>query len=194
LPAANNEQVPPPARRALPEPEPEPQPTARITRKLAAPADEPSGGCVLEGTLVATPLGPRPIETIRAGDLVIAALAARGERHPKRVARVFHNATDEVVRVTFGPRGGLGVETVECTPGHRWFVEGLGWTEACALAAGEPLVGALGEALEVRAVAIRAESTGTYNFEVEEDHTYFVAATPLLPAAWVHNQNCSRAV
>src|SRR5581483_1646315 len=79
--------------------------------------DDPAGGCFLRGTLVATPLGPRPIETIGAGDLVTAALAAHGERHSKRVARVFHNATDEVARVTFGPRGGLGVATVECTPG-----------------------------------------------------------------------------
>src|SRR5262249_12265423 len=67
------------------------------------------------------------------------------------------------------------------------FVTGEGWIAARSLRAGDRLVGSQGESVSVGSVVVRRERAETWNLEVAEDHTYFVAAGANAPAGWVHN-------
>jgi hypothetical protein len=164
------------------------------------------GLCFLAGTLVVTDGGLRPIESIRPGERVLAAsdrTLAQGWRH---VVRVFRDTTPRVVSITTEalprragrasrvrrPKAAASEATdppspIRCTEGHRFMVAGRGWTRAVELRRGDFLVSAEGEPVAVLAVDARARVARTFNLEVEEDHTYFVAAVLDSPAVWVHN-------
>ncbi|HBP18365.1 MAG TPA: hypothetical protein DEA08_11320 [Planctomycetes bacterium] len=81
-----------------------------------------------------------------------------------------------------------GAETlvIECTPGHPFAVRGRDWVFAGALARGDLLYGRRGEVLRVESVQLETRQARTYNFEVQDWHTYFAQG------AWVHNtsKNC----
>ncbi len=74
--------------------------------------------CFVQGTLVDTPSGPKPIESIKVGDEVISAIG------PSRVSKTFCRTTDELVRVNFND----GTH-IDCTSNHR-FLTPSGWIEA----------------------------------------------------------------
>jgi len=72
--------------------------------------------CILPGTPVETPTGPRPIEDVRDGDLVLAAVGS-GVVAPVPVAKVMVNPyRGRVVRITV--EGGL---VLRATPNHVCF-------------------------------------------------------------------------
>jgi len=83
---------------------------------------------------------------------------------------------------------GCSPETVRATPDHPCFVADRGWTRAGELHAGDRLIGERGEALAVGGVRLEQGRVATFNFEVEDDHTYFVAERADSAAVWVHNQ------
>jgi Pretoxin HINT domain len=78
-------------------------------------------------------------------------------------------------------------ETIRSTDNHPFWVEGIGWTAAELLEAGQSLQLADGNA----ATVVSAFDTGTvdqvFNFEVDEFHTYYVGQQ----GVWVHNTNCA---
>lgn len=74
--------------------------------------------CFVEGTLIATPDGPRRIEDIRQGDRVFNATGIGSVLH------TFYNSALELVKVRFDD----GSEIV-CTPEHRFFT-GDAWVQA----------------------------------------------------------------
>lgn len=160
-------------------------------------------GCFLAGTLVATAEGPRPIETIRAGQWVLSRDEASREQALKRVVRLFRGQTDQVVYLRVASqRAGLGgdrasgddatsqVQTLRCTPEHPFWVAGRGFVPAGELVAGQRGLDSAGEELTFVSVEVRAEQAAHFNFEVEDFHTYFVSETPQDAAVWVHN-SCS---
>ena len=72
--------------------------------------------CVLPGTLIETPSGPKPIEQIRDGDEVMSGIGW-GKVAPMRVDKVMVNPhRGKVVRITI--EGGI---TVRATPNHICF-------------------------------------------------------------------------
>lgn len=77
--------------------------------------------CFAAGTPVDTPVGPRPIETIRPGDFVLTAAG------PNRVVETFTHIAPVMVRVV--TRDG---RKIECTPDHPFFTQ-YGWVEASNL-------------------------------------------------------------
>jgi hypothetical protein len=83
---------------------------------------------------------------------------------------------------------GAAPETLRATPNHPFFVTGLGWIRADELRQRDRLVAEGREALSVACVRVVAAQAETFNFEVEDDHTYFVAADAKAPAVWVHNE------
>ena len=140
--------------------------------------------CFAAGTKLWTPEGPRAIETLREGDLVLsrdendpngAVVARRVEMTFKRLGRIL------VLRV--------GGQEIRTTAEHPFWVWGKGWTEASALRAGDRLA-LLGEGeREVEAVEDGQTHETVYNLSVE-DHTYFVGGLEWGFALYSHNADC----
>ena len=136
--------------------------------------------CFIAGTLVATETGYVTIENIKAGDLVWAHDPETGETALKPVVQTFRNETTEWIHVT------VKGETLTCTPEHPFYVPKKGWTSAVDLRAGDILVMLNGEYVVVEQVQheLLESPETTYNFEVEDYHTYYVGEKSVL----VHNR------
>ena len=135
--------------------------------------------CFIAGTLVATETGYVTIENIKVGDLVWAHDPETGETALKPVVQTFRNETTEWIHVT------VKGETLTCTPEHPFYVPKKGWTSAIDLRAGDILVMLNGEYVVVEQVQheLLESPETTYNFEVEDYHTYYVSTVEVL----VHN-------
>ena len=90
------------------------------------------------------------------------------------------NETEEWVHVK------VNGEEITCTPMHPFYSPVKGWTSAVVLRAGDILVMLNGEYVVVEQVQheLLESPETTYNFEVEDFHTYYVGDTYVL----VHNQ------
>lgn len=86
-------------------------------KRLRLIADE----CFPAGTLVDTPIGAVPIETLRAGDIIENAIG------PSRIRRTMSRQADSLVRITTAN----GREII-CTANHRVLTQD-GWKCACHL-------------------------------------------------------------
>jgi hypothetical protein len=134
--------------------------------------------CFAAGTLVQTKEGEKPIEELKAGDVVLASDPQSGEAPQWReVARTFERVTGTILHVR------VGSETISVTPEHPFWVEGRGWTQAKDLRAGDLLSGKRGESVLVGEIKRSDGAFKVHNFEVAGLHTYFVAHVGLL----VHN-------
>ena len=136
--------------------------------------------CFIEGTLVATKAGLVPIEDIQAGDYVWATDEETGETALKEVVQTFRNETEEWVHVK------VNGEEITCTPMHPFYSPVKGWTSAVDLRAGDILVLLNGEYVVVEQVQheLLESPETTYNFEVEDYHTYHVGES----SVWTHNK------
>ena len=132
--------------------------------------------CFIAGTLVATETGYVTIENIKVGDLVWAHDPETGETALKPVVQTFRNETAEWIHVT------VNGETLTCTPEHPFYVPKKGWTSAVDLRAGDILVMLNGGYVVVEQVQheLLESPETTYNFEVEDYHTYYVGENPVL--------------
>ena len=128
--------------------------------------------CFVAGTSVWTQDGQRRIEKIRLGDLVLSQNAATGEVAYKTVLQTTVRPAVPLTKLSAGD------ETILCTPGHPFWVNGRGWTMAKELAAGYYLHGRSG-AVPLWELA-DAPQAKTYNLVVAEFHSYFVGQAGLL--------------
>ena len=152
--------------------------------------------CFAANTLVATPAGYESIEDIKIGDLVLSKDEVTGEFAFKRVTNLFITPGKELLELHFERSDNQfgdtpTVEVILATPGHPFWVEGVGWRNAGELPIGSlvataqpsSLLSAEGSLARL-SVALSLEDTETvYNLEVEEFHTYFVGEG----RHWVHN-------
>ena len=143
---------------------------------------KPGTFCFAAGTKVAAESGKKNIEDIQVGDRVLSYNEATGEQEYKRVVRLFRNQSKEWTGIT------VKGEEVVSTPGHKYYLpESKSWLSAKELKTGDKVLlsnGALSEVEAVRAIHYE-ESKTTYNFEVEDFHTYYVGDGVL-----VHNKAC----
>jgi hypothetical protein len=82
------------------------------------------------------------------------------------------------------------IETITATDEHPFYVDGYGWVNAADLVVGQEVDGSDGKHLTVIANDDYKAVDGVvvYNFEVDGDHTYFVADGQGEESwAWVHN-------
>ena len=141
--------------------------------------------CFVAGTLVVTGDGFRPIEKIRAGDVVLSWNEKSGELGYNKVAQTFLRSTERIYQITFAD--GTFLET---TWNHPFYIKGRGWVQAKDLRDGDLSVTAgsiRGDSRELRitSVIVDEREERVYNFEVSRDHTYFVGFAGVL----VHNEN-----
>jgi len=84
--------------------------------------------CFIAGTLVETPTGSKPIESLRIGDWVMG-----GSLKPRQVTATNSSLSKNLVRVKLS-----NGQSVICTADHQWLTE-RGWVEAGELVASERL-------------------------------------------------------
>jgi len=77
--------------------------------------------CFAAGTQVDTPTGPKSIETLAVGDLVLSAIG------PARISETSNHLVEQLCRVSL--RDG---RSILCTPNHKFFTQ-HGWISACNL-------------------------------------------------------------
>ncbi len=149
---------------------------ARIVRidrnRPSPPPPRKRHDCLAAGTAVWTESGPRRIERIRAGDLVLSKDVDTGELSYKPVLRTTIRPREDLIRVEAAD------QPIDCTGGHPFWVSGIGWVKARDLKPGVHLHSVGGTTL-TRSIG-EAAAEPTYNLVVGDFHTYFVGETLIL--------------
>ncbi len=128
--------------------------------------------CFAAGTPVWTQEGPRSIEEIEVGDLVLSQDPISGTLDFRPVLQTTVRPPSAVRKITFDG------ETITSTLGHRFWITGHGWQMTKFLEPGFRLFGANGS-LQIEAIESAGE-TEAFNLMVAEYHTYFVGQRRLL--------------
>jgi hypothetical protein len=128
--------------------------------------------CFARGTSIQTMSGPRPIESVALGDLVLSQHAETGALSFQPVVRVYHNPPHGTLRVE------LDNDVIVCTSIHRIWVAGRGWVMARDLKPDDPLRTTTGLA---KVVAVRDDAEQlVFNLRVAETHSFFVGKARVL--------------
>ncbi|RUL86710.1 polymorphic toxin-type HINT domain-containing protein [Tautonia sociabilis] len=128
--------------------------------------------CFGAGTPVHTVDGPRPIEEIQVGDLVLSQDEATGSLAYKPVIGLHHNPPS----TTFEVR--IGGETIVSSDFHRFWVAGRGWVMARELRVGDT-IRAVGRTATVEAIE-EGQVQLVYNLDVAETRSFFVGELGVL--------------
>jgi RHS repeat-associated protein len=141
--------------------------------------------CFAAGTLVATPEGLRPIETIAVGDLVVSRDPASGQTLSKSVTELVRRHGREIFEVAVITDSGAfrRIGRYQTTDDHPWRAASGKWLSTIQLRPGSLLQRENGKAARVVSVERTGRTASTYNLEVADFHTYFVGEQRL----WVHN-------
>jgi Pretoxin HINT domain len=131
--------------------------------------------CFGAGTPVQTVAGPRPIESLRIGDLVLTQSTASGGLGYHPILVVHRNPPSPTIRVK------LGGEAVVSSHFHRFWLAGRGWVMARDLKVGET-VRTLGGVAVVESVEPDAAQP-VFNLDVADDADFFAGRA----AALVHD-------
>jgi hypothetical protein len=145
---------------------------SRVPRYTAVAATPFVGECFVAGTMVVTQRGPKAIESMAVGDMVLSRDLALGELTWKPVLRATTRRPEKTLRVqTDG-------ESWACTPGHLFWVSGRGWQKASQLRVGDVLHAADEPAIVMSATA--GEMRETFNLEVADNANYFIGNQMIL--------------
>jgi hypothetical protein len=131
-----------------------------------------TNSCFPAGTMIMTIQGPRPIEELRVGDRVLSQEIGTGELAYRPIQTTTLRPATPVLKVAFAD------QAILVTPGHPFWVNGLGWRSAKHLLPGMPLHSLDGSMTVESVEAVRA--TEVYNLVVSEFHNYFLASPRLL--------------
>jgi hypothetical protein len=141
--------------------------------------------CFVSGTAVLMSGGyTKAIENVRIGDMVKSYNERTGKIEEKRVLNVSVSKASELTKVHTSE----GIEVV-ATSTHKFFANN-DWVSAENLRAGDILVNVNGQKVVVEAIQheILETPVNVYNFEVADNHTYFVGDSAGIA---VHNAPCS---
>ncbi len=134
----------------------------------------PHRACFVAGTLVHASDGPRPVESINVGDLVLSQNVTSGELSLHPVLAVHRIKPTPTLRIVID----RDEETIVATAIHRFWTIGNGWTMAADLKAGDKLR-MIGGVVAVK--AIEPDKTQTvYNVDVDQNRDFFVGKAGLL--------------
>lgn len=145
-----------------------------------------SANCFVAGTPILLPNGESlPIEEIQVGTQVVCANeAAPYTTYSSTVMDVFSRTVNETYVVEYDAGN-----TIETTAEHPFFVSGQGWVETANLTAGNELITDRGSTVIVESVTkvVHDDPIAVYNFEVEDEHTYYVGVYGSDEFVLVHN-------
>lgn len=134
--------------------------------------------CFVAGTLVVTSNGLKKIEEIEVGDKVWSFNELTGKIEIKEVVSLLQNTSEELIEFS------IGNEKIVCTPEHPFYVGNV-WIEARYLKVNDKLTLKNGNFVIISNVQKLYKTVIVYNFEVAENHNYYVSELGVL----VHN-NC----
>jgi hypothetical protein len=149
--------------------------------------------CFVEGTLVHTKDGLKPIEEIQVGDWVLTYPDSMDpphfdsldhERLYRQVTKTFVHEDQEFSTVQVFDITNSIVETLRVTANHPVWERSRGWTQVSDLRAGNGLKNTDFRDLLVGTIQHGAGRARVYNLEVDWFHTYFVGELGI----WVHNK------
>lgn len=132
-----------------------------------------------------TPEGPRPIEQLREGELVLTR--DEDDAEAPLVARVVERVYERTGRVLWLEARGQRIGT---TPEHPFWAVGRRWTQAGALGRSDLLLGDDGQVVAVEGVEDSGCYAPVYNVQVADCHTYFVSGLGWGFSLWAHNFAC----
>ncbi len=155
-----------------------------LDREIAETVSELCAFCFPAGTPVMTRNGPVPIERIKVGDEVLSRNRDTGKLEYKRVAALARPHLSKVLEIHIAAEA----NALHPTPEHPFFVRRAGgsqadWVRAAEMQIGDSVLTSSGLWTEVLAISLVDKEQIVYNFEVAENHDYFVGAAELL----VHN-------
>ncbi|WP_171074398.1 LamG-like jellyroll fold domain-containing protein [Nonomuraea basaltis] len=141
----------------------------------------PGGNSFVPGTKVLMADGShKPIETIKVGDLVLAANPVTGEKGAKPVTTLITGeGTKHLVKITVDIDGDSGTATddITATSSHPFWAPALReWVGAGQLQPGMWLQTSAGTYVQVAAVQSWTVRQRVHNLTVESLHTYYVLA------------------
>ena len=136
--------------------------------------------CFTDRTNISTPKGMKSIENIKKGDEVYSLNIETKQKEVKKVIQTFkHIVNTKLVKIY------IEKDYIECTTEHPLYEKNKGWINAIELKEGNILVNEDG--IEKRIEKIETSKNNNfinvYNFEVEDNHNYFVGNNKVL----VHN-------
>jgi hypothetical protein len=132
-----------------------------------------SSSCFVAGTLVETQQGPRPIESLQIGDVVLSQDPQSGALQYQPITAVHHNPPSPTLALAFDSG-----EIVQTTSFHAFWVAHRGWVLARDLNPGEAI-----RTLSGTARLTSAESgpvQPVFNIDVAQTRAFFVGKTSLL--------------
>jgi hypothetical protein len=131
-----------------------------------------NNGCFVAGTAVLTINGTVAIENIEVGDLVLSYNEETGETEYKEVVQLFRYEKYELIHVKL--KDG---QEIQATTEHPFYVVNEGWFAAKDLRAGDRLLLSNGKYVVVEWIQheILENLITVYNFEVANNHNYYVA-------------------
>lgn len=137
-----------------------------------SPSYQATTSCFAAGTLVHAETGLVPIETLKAGDLVLSQNVRTGALHYRPVTALHRNPPSTIYRVK------LNEEIVPTSQFHRFWKAGHGWVMARELKPGDELrvLGGVAAVAEVQT----GEVEPVFNLDVDEDHSFFVGRRGVL--------------
>lgn len=144
--------------------------------------------CFPAGTPVTTRDGLKPIEQIKAGDEVLSRNRTTGKLEYQKVTALIPPHPSKLLQISVAAEA----NPLQPTPEHPFFGRRAGgsqaeWIRAVDLQVGDSVLTAAATWTEVLAISALEKEEVVYNFEVEENHDYFVGAAGLL----VHNGFCT---
>lgn len=140
-------------------------------------------GCFEAGTQVATKDGSKSIESIEKGDLVLAKNIETGEIAYREVKDTYIHDNSPIYEVEVMNQQGEA-QLLHATGEHPFWVKEHGWLEVENLIPGLTVENRDEEELTIIDVKFLNRLNRTYNFNVDEFHTYYVGEEGVL----VHNQ------
>ena len=146
--------------------------------------------CFPAGTLIKTKDGYKEIQNIRPGEQVLAWNEKENELSYKAVGKTFIRKATLIYQISY--EDGSFIET---TWNHPFYIKDKGWVKARDLGEGDysltsGSIRGFTKELKIVNISVDERDEQVYNFEVEEDHNYFVGESEIL----VHNEVCTATI
>ena len=131
--------------------------------------------CFTAGTKIKTNIGTRTIENIKVGDMVYSYNEKNATSELKKVTKVFVRKSNELNYLK------TNEDEIKVTPEHPLYVIGKGFISTKNIKVGDKIKTENGEETVISNIYKKFNSyINVYNFEVEDNHNYYVGTSALL--------------
>jgi hypothetical protein len=142
---------------------------------ITKPTVPPKKPCFLAGTPIKTATGYKNIEDIVVGDVVYSYNFDKKTTETKPVTEIFTNVCEKYVEIY------TKSNCTKATGQHRfWIPQKNEWVKACDLQTNMAFINFEGKEVIIDKLIIVDKTAKTYNFEVADNHNYYVGKNEIL--------------